>query len=140
MVSIVPYVKTLRIIKRSNVWLSLWDSLMNEDLLNFDKNLDLYASVGLCGLTARPDGWQIYDIIARFRKFKCMRILLAKVPFEYLKIRYEKERSLPYGQALQKLIREEAQKRSYIMVLLQRVHTKYLPTDIVSEIYTYILL
>jgi len=107
---------------------------MNEDPLNFEYSLNLYR------LKESSDGWQIYDIIARFRKWKCMRILLAKVPIEYLKTRYEKERRLPYGKALQKLIRKEARKRSYIMVLLQRVHTKYLPTDIVSEIYTYILL
>ena len=135
--SIVPYGNTLRINSSSEIWLSLWDSLMNEDPLNFEHSLNLYRSNEYYCLGSGSDGWQIYDIIARFRKWKCMKVLLAKVPLEYLKTRYVKEATLPYGEALQKLIRNEALKRSYIMVLLQ---VKYLPTEIVSEIYTYILL
>lgn len=123
---ILPYVNTVRVVERDAIWLSLWDSLMNEDPFNFSKGLDQW------GLEPSRDGWEIYDIVARFKRWKCMRVLLARVPLKYLKTKHAYEAILPYGKPLRKLIRREAYKRSYILVLLTRLP---LPLEIIREVW-----
>ena len=108
-------------------WFIIWDAVMAADAYNLEAVLD---DTGWNVKSA--DNWELYDIIARFKRFGCMEVVLSKVPVEYLKYRYEKERSLSYGKVLMGLIRTESMKRSYIKVLLQILN---LPDDIIRVVW-----
>jgi len=112
-------------------WFLIWDSVMSEDTAGLDSVLSH------TGWNVKSyENWELYDIIARFKRWECMKVVLAKVPLGYLKYRYAKELSLPYGNVLLGLIRAEVYKRGYIKVLLQ-VHK--LPDDIIREVWQYLI-
>ena len=112
-------------------WFIIWDSVMSADAYNLE------AVLNDTGWNVKSaDNWELYDIIARFKRWNCMQVVLSKVPVEYLRYRYEKERSLSYGKVLMGLIRSESHKRSYIKVLLQILN---LPDDIIGVIWEYLI-
>ena len=112
-------------------WFAIWDSVMQEDAENLD------AILSYTGWNVKSsDNWQLYDIIARFKRWSCMKIVLSKVPIEYLQYRYAAERGLSYGKVLMRLIRLEAHKRSFITTSLQVLN---LPDDIIGVVWTYLV-
>ena len=112
-------------------WFIIWDSVMREDVDNLE------AVLSLTGWSVKSsDNWELYDVIARFKRWSCMKVVLSKVPVEYLRYRYAAERGLPYGKVLMGLIRKEAHKRSYITVVLQVLN---LPDDIIGVVWSYLL-
>lgn len=112
-------------------WFIIWDAVMTADTFNLE------AVLSDTGWNVKSgDNWELYDVIARFKRWGCMRVVLSKVPVQYLKYRYEKERNLSYGQVLMGLIRTESYKRSYIKVLLQILN---IPDDIIGVVWEYLI-
>ena len=116
------YIQTVRNFgAMSPYWLVLWDSLMADDLENFNNTLD-YA-----GWNA---GYDLYTLLIRFKKNDCLVVYVTKVPLWFLKEQY-------FGcLSGRRYIRDEAYRRKYIKLLLD----KWLGvSDLVTYIWTYII-
>ena len=87
---------------------------MNRDYFNLSCALDETG----WAITS-PDKWTIYSIIVRFKRWGCMRVYLSKVPLQYLKYRYQL--AFPDWEYTRPIIREEANKRSWVFITLARL-------------------
>lgn len=115
-------------------WFIIWDSVMREDPQNLDSVLSH------TGWNVKSsDNWELYDIIARFKRWNCMKVVLSKVPIKYLQYRYRAEKALPlpaHSTTLMQLLRDEAYKRGFINVLLRLFN---LPDDMIIEVWEFLL-
>ena len=105
------------------IWLTLWDSIMKSDASTLSSSIDYY------GWDRRQDHWQIYDIIARFKRWKCMQVYLTKVPLWYLKHRYAQEVGIPFSKRIRAMIRKEAKNRHIYLPL---------PAELVTLVLTFV--
>ena len=128
-----PYIKLLRKWQQTTpLWLSIWDCIMYDDYLNLSYVLD-NTGWSICS----PDKWTLYDIIVRFKKWGSMRVYMTKVPLQYLKYRYQLNFALPDWETthVRPIIREEANKRSWVFITLARLP---IPLDCVRTVVSYL--
>ncbi len=106
----------------SPYWLVLWDSMMADDLENFNNTLDF---------AGWNTGYDLYTLLLRFKKIDCLVVYVTKVPLWFLKEQYFA--GCPSGH---RYIVYESYRRTYIKLLID----KWIGvSDLVSYIWTYII-
>jgi len=93
-------------------WLTLWDSIMNSDTTTLSSTID-YTGWNV----KSNDNWDLYNIIARFKRWECMQVYLTKVPLWFLKYRYSQEVGIPFSKRIRAMIRQEAKNRHIYLPL-----------------------